>query len=887
MIGLPTSPWAKLGRALAAGERSWHPLPDHCADVAAVFEALLECDVIGRRLAQTGKLSVLSIRQRQRLCALAALHDVGKFNHGFQNRAVEGARPVAGHVAEILAMFGGYWCKEVDRLCLALNTDGMRFWVDGEKTADLLIAAIAHHGRPQRIGVGFRRELWTADTRGDPFDGIAELRERVSMWFPDAYTPGGEPLPVAPAFQHTFNGLLTLADWLGSDSALFPFTEPGDKDRFAESRVRARRALAAIGIDTTAARRSLANMPPGFGRISEYAPRPAQLRLSIATACPTGSITILEDETGSGKTEAALARFLALFEAGEVDGLYFALPTRTSATQMHGRVVKAIARAFPDPASRPPVSLAVPGYLKVDDVTGEPRLASFEVLWNDNEKERWRFRGWAAEHAKRYLAGAVVVGTVDQVLLSALMVPHAHLRSASLLRHLLVIDEVHASDTYMTRVLEHVLSRHLEAGGHALLMSATLGAVARNRLVSDGPTASESSLDRACAVPYPVMTESLRGTAPQVHGLPHAGQSRTVHVRIERCAAEPSEIVEAALAAARHGARILVIRNTVRECVATQETLEHRAAETGGMDWLFRCGGVSAPHHSRYSTEDREALDRALEGAFGRDAPPRACVAVATQTVQQSLDLDADLMVTDLCPMDVLLQRIGRLHRHQSRSRPQGFERPVVIVLAPTNRQLGDLIHKDGAARGPHGLGTVYTDLRMIEATWRQLESRPELHIPDENRELVEYATHPDALRSIVVELGNPWPTHEEHELGTAAAHRRLGALNVIDWSVPFGDPGSLFPTGELDRNIRTRLAEGDRSAEFPQLVDGPFGHKVCQLTIPAHLCQGAATDASPVEVEPFLGGVRFAFGERRFTYDRLGLRRRDRKDGGDDISDA
>ncbi|MDB4914145.1 MAG: CRISPR-associated helicase/endonuclease Cas3, partial [Gemmatimonadetes bacterium] len=183
------------------------------------------------------------------------------------------------------------------------------------------------------------------------------------------------------------------------------------------------------------------------------------------------SITILESETGSGKTEAALARFVTLFSAGKVDGLYFALPTRTAATQMHKRVFDATAMAFTEP---PPVILAVPGYLRVDDTEGRRHeLARFDVLWPD--AERFRYRGWAAEGPKRYLAGCIVVGTVDQVLLSSLRVGHAHMRATSLMRMLLVVDEVHASDAYMTRILEDVLARHRRAGGHALLLSATLG----------------------------------------------------------------------------------------------------------------------------------------------------------------------------------------------------------------------------------------------------------------------------------------------------------------------------------------------------------------------------------------------------------------------------
>jgi CRISPR-associated endonuclease/helicase Cas3 len=135
--------------------------------------------------------------------------------------------------------------------------------------------------------------------------------------------------------------------------------------------------------------------------------------------------------------------------------MYFALPTRTAATQMHQRVYEAITRAFPSESTRPPVVLAVPGYIAVDDGVAH-RLPGFEVLWNDNEAERFRFRGWAAENPKRYLAGPIVVGTIDQVLLSTLMVSHAHMRATALLRQFLVVDEVHASDSYMIALLRSV-----------------------------------------------------------------------------------------------------------------------------------------------------------------------------------------------------------------------------------------------------------------------------------------------------------------------------------------------------------------------------------------------------------------------------------------------
>src|SRR5690606_34187295 len=133
----------------------------------------------------------------------------------------------------------------------------------------------------------------------------------------------------------------------------------------------------------------------------------------------------------------------------------------------------------------------------------------FEVLWNDDDRERWRHRGWAAEHPKRYLAGAIVVGTIDQVLLSTLQVGHAHLRSTALLRHLLIVDEVHASDEYMSSLLEAVLRYHSRAGGHAFLMSATLGCEVRARF--RGRKAAALRLEEAKCALYPVVHDGRIG----------------------------------------------------------------------------------------------------------------------------------------------------------------------------------------------------------------------------------------------------------------------------------------------------------------------------------------------------------------------------------------
>lgn len=883
--------WAKLDHDDGGNLVGWHPLIDHCADVAACFETLLAQRIIQLRLAQIGGLEELGSVRIHRLCVLAGLHDAGKYNIGFQNRRLSHPPFVAGHVKDVLALYKSASAGETaERFAAALGVEEMEGWTSDPQTLHrFLITSFAHHGRPVEVGLGHKPWIWKKSDGLDPFEGLRELRSRLTEWFPEAFrndARASNPLPDQPAFQHAYNGLLTLSDWLGSDERFFRYTRTDDPKRIEWARDRAKDAVRRIGLDASGARASLGPSGPAFEEVWPFTPHDAQRRLQHLPVRSGGGMTILEAPTGSGKTEAALIRFLRLFQAGEVDGLYFALPTRTSATQMHGRVLDAVRRVFDEESSQPPVTLAVPGYIRADDVEGKA-LPSFRVTWPDDERERWRFRGWAAERPKRYLAGCIVVGTVDQVLLSSLAVRHSHLRASALIRHLLVVDEVHASDTYMSRLLEEVVSRQLSAGGHVLLMSATLGSVARDRYMGLARTEAQrslspSTLDEGRNFPYPVLVDISRCGEEAVQPLSAPGPDRGISILVRPRAADAAGIAAHALQAAGAGARVLVIRNTVRDCLRLQRAIENAAEGTGGGDLLFRCGGALAPHHSRFTRPDRRALDHSLERAFGRRALSEGRMVVATQTVQQSLDIDADYLITDLCPMDVLVQRLGRLHRHDRDVRPPGYETPRAMVLVPEGRDLGKHIRERGEARGrafgPHGHGTVYEDLRVLEATWRLLEARDVLELPRLSRELVEMATHPEALTDIAQELGGSWLQHGQTMIGIRQAHGQLARLNLADWTVPFDDRRCLFPD-RPDQRIQTRLGEGDRRAELVSRVTGPFGHYWTEVTIPAHLAKGVPTDAEAQLIDQANGRTRFRFGAREFVYDRLGLRRTDGDD--------
>ncbi|MBF0284472.1 MAG: CRISPR-associated helicase Cas3' [Magnetococcales bacterium] len=867
--------WGK--RCDRGSDPSLHPLTHHGLEVAFVLRSLLDSAVVRRRLAAAVGLEGLSPRQVARLSVWAALHDAGKCNHGFQEQG--GGWNSKGHVREIFKLLLDP--KRTAKAFQAMGLDLMAGWSEEPNhPIHWAWAVFCHHGRPLRgdpfnEGAPTEDELkpidirvWEANARRDPMEGLRELAEVIRRTLPEAFVQeGGDSLPLTPPLQHLFNGLLTLADWIGSDEALFPFAEDSTPPPPEELTQKARRALERLGVDVARARAALGDQSVDFQRLFGFpVPNAMQREISALPPAVKGDVVILEAETGAGKTEAALLHFFHLFQAGLVDGLYFALPTRAAAVQIHGRISAAVKNALGDEA--PPVVLAVPGYLRVDQEDGR-RIAPFETLWPEDPQDRLRFRGWAAEHPKRYLAAPIAVGTVDQALLSALAVPHAHMRAAALSRLLLVVDEVHASDPYMTAILQEVIKRHLRVGGQALLMSATLGAEARVKFFLDSPRWEDTpSLDEALQTPYPLL--SRRHGEPIPISADEAGKRVTVSHR--PLADDPGAVADLALQAARRGARVLVIRNTVGWAMQTQSALELLAGEA--RDLLFQCAGAATPHHSRYAPEDRKRLDAAIEAGFGKKAArDGGLAAVSTQTTEQSLDIDADLLITDLCPMDVLLQRVGRLHRHHRDNRPEPYRQPRLLLLTPAEGLEAHLDAQGEASRSAkaHGWGSVYPNMVGLAATLDALPDGTAITIPADNRRLVEAATHPGALERLAKEKGPAWHSHFQQNWGKTAAQgmtARAGLYDRDKWmhECRFQDI--------RDERLTTRLGLEDRLVRFDPPPLGPFGERIALLTLPGRwLKPPPPLDAPPEAVEPEAGGFAFTFGNQRYCYDRLGLR--------------
>ena len=856
----------------------FHRLEHHCADVAACFEGLLRDPVLRCRFGRAAGDAGFCAVTEARLAVIAFLHDFGKLNAGFQFKVREsealpsGRRPrKAGHIAEALA------CCDQDDICEALGLLGMcRDWGE-EGFVPLLLAALAHHGRPAKRPSptwSGPPELWRPFAGYDPLATARLLGNRARAWFPRAFE-AGPPLPDSPALAHLFAGVVALADQVGSNQEFFEFEPATDPNYIHRARKQAEKALRRTGFRR--ADRPGRAKPTDFRSLFRHAePRP--LQRAVEAAPLDRPLLILESETGSGKTEAAIIRFAALWRARIVDGLYFALPTRAAAKQIHARVHAALTRLFPSDEAATETVLAVPGYLVAGTVRGWPE-ENFNVYWEDNldDKEEVRQGRWAAEASRKFLAATAAVGTVDQALLAGLQVKWAHFRGAALARSLLVVDEAHASDTYMTELLDTVLRGHLALGGHALLMSATLGAVARAAFTGADGRAEPPDLAVAEKAPYPAVTVADGNGESKMWKIDETGRSKAVSMRVEPLMADPDRIAEAALAEARKGAKVLVIRNTVASAQAVFESL----LKQGGGNLALQAGNGPAMHHGRFAVEDRRLLDEAVEQALGKEGrKPGGRVVIGTQTLEQSLDIDADILMSDLCPVDVLLQRIGRLHRHAGADRPRGFAAPCSVVLAPENGPEGLEEGLDGGLMR-HGLGMseqgggVYRDLLGIERTRRLIVEHPTWTIPDMNRMLVERATHPDALWELAEELGGRWLAEEQRTHGLAAAERGQAQLHALDRRASF-DENLMFP--DLDEKVRTRLGEDGPRIVLAEPVPGPFGPPVRTFNLPRHLfgAVGALPSKEEIEaprVEAAPDGLVLYVGNNAFLYDRQGLR--------------
>lgn len=614
------------GKSPIGAEGPEHPAVYHMLDVATVAEVLIRPFGLAKPLAEA-------------LVLLTALHDLGKISVPFRAMLREGKIQPWRHWQVTEALL-----RHHD--ALLESTLGSRW----QRRFLIYAATSGHHGKPPSLSDDdLARALMMCGPTAVQ-DAGEVIRDFCILW-PEASLEGIEK-DLATALSWWLPGLVTAADWIGSNSAWFSAVAAGPSvaEYLAATHGRAQDAVAAAGMQGVGlSDRTLFDFPL----------RPMQA-VCAGLDLPDGpTLAVIEDETGAGKTEAALILAQRMMAAGKGRGLFLALPTMATADAMFSRAADVVGRLFAGP---PSVTLAHGRSVlseRFREVLNTSPSASDDIICTP----------WLAESRRKALLADVGVGTVDQALLAALPTRFNTLRHFGLSSKILIVDEVHEiGQPYMAEVLEQLLRLHRGMGGSAILLTATLPLELRRRLLAIYEGKTES-------LAYPALTLS----SGEVKVDPPQSTGARGPVRVQRLASM-SDAVARLAEGARQGAACAWVRNAVDDAIAGVQALRAEGVEA---DLL----------HARFALADRKRIEGVALGRFGKAGEGRqGRVLVATQVIESSLDLDFDVMLSDLAPMAALVQRAGRLWRHMA-LRPQAgrpVPAPVLHVLSPDPAKVAD-----------------------------------------------------------------------------------------------------------------------------------------------------------------------------------------------------
>ncbi len=632
---------------------------------------------------------------------LAGLHDIGKISQGFQSKCpawlqqnglVEVAtRQAWENMQRDHSRIGQFTLQRL----LIEQQAGLK-----RSTANWWAAAVGcHHGRIHNPA-----ERGLPPEAGMSEDQWEETRRLAAMRF---FTDFGSDLrglasrPVTPesAVLWAVAGLTSVADWIGSDENIFPT----DRDLpIPQIRTRAAETIESLGLRIPHVKQGLS-----FRDLFDFEPYGLQRAAQEFIRRP--GLYIIEAPMGMGKTEAALAVAYQLLSDGLATGIYFALPTQATSNRIHSRLDAFVRRVCPDALSTRLIHSS--SWLIEDLVQPRPGATSRGV---DDARQG---RDWFAS-TKRALLAPFGVGTVDQALLSIVAAKHFFVRRFALAGKVVIVDEVHSYDVYTGTLVGKLCEELGRLGCTVILLSATLTRARRHAILPELGENQALGTD-----PYPLIS----GVPASGEVLPSRSAEGPVPKTVSISFRSEDEALRHVESPAKTGACCLWICNTVDRAQAVRRRLRSLGEHGVAVGLL----------HARFPFFRRQVLEEEWMKALGKDgARSSGCVLVSTQIVEQSVDLDADLMISELAPTDMLLQRMGRLWRHPRASRAVSEPEFWVLREALTLEALRTL---DAAAikrvLGPKAwVYAPYVLLRTMEV-WN---GRQTINVPEDIRELLE-----------------------------------------------------------------------------------------------------------------------------------------------------
>lgn len=744
MVTISSLPTADY-KPLWAKSKPPHPLWKHLLDAAAVSLALPAPAICFGWGAEATAL-------------LVALHDIGKADSCFQYQIPDFSQELskAGY-----PITGDARCRH-ERISARfikkqLINDGLNSFAADAVSRTVVV----HHGYWNEVARDVGQKY--AEAQGQLCRMLQQVLHLEAL-------PSETPSDLS-AFGMRVAGHIVLCDWIASNEAFFgdPQLRNVDdpKGYFARAREVAREWVSRLGLERD-------GQPGQATRIVETT-RPIQQTL-LDRDIPPG-LVIIEAPMGEGKTEAAWI-LAEKWRDNAYHGMYMALPTMATSDSIHGR--------YRD------------DYLKKLGRGEQTRLVH-GMAWLRDEKEPEKLpesgepgddRSFAAawfRPTRRAMLAAHGVGTVDQAMLAGMSVKFGFLRLYGLADRVLVIDEVHAYDAYMSAIIARLLQWCACLKIPVILLSATLSAKQRAAMIEAyGGTGG----DPGPKAPYPLITVAEPGK--EARPIPaNASSSRTLKIEThpgllgdaKKTAAKAAELVKG-------GGCCCVILNTVKQAQAVYKELKLPQNEK----LLF---------HARFTACDRQKITEKVLHLFGKDAKnrPRKFVLVATQVVEQSLDVDFDQMISEIAPMDLLLQRSGRLHRHAKREYD-----PILHVLLPEEKALSF-----------GGTGHVYADKPLLR-TLAILATQRDAHLPNDFRTLIERCYGSEEWEQSAVGWEAIRKADQDWDEETQFLYQKARQFALCEPSKRLFRPVNNDPTGDDsdDGNgwrAKTRLGANDRTA--------------------------------------------------------------------------
>ncbi|MFD9483594.1 CRISPR-associated endonuclease Cas3'' [Streptomyces sp. NPDC059991] len=872
-----------------------YPLVGHLVDTAVVCGAVWDSVLSAAQRRRIAEVLAIGPEQARRVVMFwAGLHDLGKITPGFQWLAARTRTAACGFLdeaayAEGVLSRGGSGAvrheyathRALPQLLARLGYAG-----SGGRLARLLLAQVSqvlggHHGRyPEGIElrdlqdpVGNTRELGAGVWAEQRWEHVAALHEVLGQ--PVVPVCGASPVEVAVVIA----GMVIVSDWIASQEHVIlrqqkrlagPADFGSDASLAAHARALMREApdlLEEAGLGRAALRGGT------FAELFPEIARPYDLQRSVEAglsgAIDGPGILLVTAPTGEGKTETAFYAASLLSAACGTSGLFFALPTQATANQMYGRMASFAASSLLESAALTLLHGAADLYEPYGDAGrggSEPRVLS--------EAEGAGGTGAVSVEASRWLRGRgrgilapLAVATIDQALMGVLPLKRNALRHLGLSGKTVVVDEAHAFDAYTHALLLRLLEWLGAMGVPVVLLSATLTGETARGLVQAYLSGADPRATRR-EVPSPAypgwLFASLSGRVIEPVQPVRSERERELHVEVRHVTHtyDPScqdgwlaallVVLEGVVAG---GGCVAVICTTVAEAQQTYQALRTHWRSRFGEGYAgwddasaldrSRDDAQAGPRlrllHARFPAGRRSQITAEAEAWFGRaDKPhvrrpqgPRGAVLVATQIIEQSLDIDFDLVVCDLAPMAMLLQRAGRVWRHQAprSSRPAWAHRPRLVVLAP--------VAGDGKLAVPKGWGDVY-DPSLLQRTLELLEQRKgaDVAVPGDVQELID-AVYADEFASSSPEqlFERDWK-----RLADGMARRALADMVMLPAPHKVSSLHTLTTSDADEDLVRTRLGvesvqvlpvfedsqgrwlDQDCTVEFPTAGHGPNG---------------------------------------------------------------